>query len=152
MPHPFHLRHIHHDHAFTSSTLRELCLFVWVLSANDRTWSIIALTFWGLFLITFHCKQIIFMDVFVQNTYMLFCTCSAFPSSKIPNKTFCSLSNCCFSFPFFSSRSSSLNDLNVLGIFSQDFLQQFICCKRSEHYCYPGYWFHSFCRLALNVH
>ena len=88
---------------------------------------------------TFHCKQVMFMDVFVQNTCTLFCTCSAFPSNQIPYKTFCSLSNCCFSFPFFSSRSSSLNDLNVLGIFSQDFLQQFICCKRSEHLRYPGY-------------
>ena len=81
---------------------------------------------------TFHCKQVMFMDVFVQNTCTLFCTCSAFPSNQIPYKTFCSLSNCCFSFPFFSCHSSSLNDLNVLGIFSQDFLQQFICCKRSS--------------------
>ena len=79
---------------------------------------------------TFPYKQIMFMDVFVQNTYMLFCTCSAFPSSQIPNKTLCSLSNCFFSFPFFSCHSSSLNDLNVLGIFSQDFLQQYVCCKR----------------------
>ena len=67
-----------------------------------------------------------------EHIQAFFCTCSAFPSSKIPNKTLCSVSNCCFSFPFFSSRSSSLNDLNVLGIFSQDFLQQFICCKRSS--------------------
>ena len=34
----------------TSSTLRELCLFVCVFWANDRKWSIIALTFCGLFL------------------------------------------------------------------------------------------------------
>ena len=36
--------------------------------------------------------------------------------------------------------------------FSQDFLQQCICCKRSEHLHYPRwYWFHSFCGLAVNV-
>ena len=53
--------------------------------------------------------------------------------------------------PFFCSHSSSLHDLNVLLMFSQDFLQQCIFCKRSGHLHYPRYWFHSFCRLALNV-
>ena len=34
---------------------------------------------------------------------------------------------------------SEHNDLNVLGIFSQGFLQQCICCKRSEHLHYSQY-------------
>ena len=108
----------HSSWSSISSTLRELCFFFCVLSANDRKWSIIALTFCGLFL-PFTASKLCLWMYFPEHMHAvsLVFHYSAFPSSQIPHKTLCSLSNSCFSFPFFSSHSSSVNDLNVLRIF-----------------------------------
>ena len=132
----------------------EGALFVFcVLSANDRKRSIIALTFCGLFLPFTASKLCLWMH-FPEHMHAvsLVFHYSAFPSSQIPHKTLCSLSNSCFSCPFFSSQSSPLNDLNVLGIFSHYFFNNVSVAKglKTCTILDRGY-FHSFCGLALNV-